>query len=207
MCSVLSEKNKRSRYIFILFIKFYFHSPPLSTLQLPKNPGHSDLSFRISARNVFLLAKTAERSIYRKRVTPAETAAVAYSLFTQISGNKEVEFPQLSPDIKSRGCPYVVNWTQTSSVWQKSHSVSVAGHLLSYGWGVQFFTQWILVDRIVPEVPTSILHIQNQTELRMSLPIRVRLPFAFQRMMNLVRTDLPSISTITWVVRISLMVC
>ncbi|GFU32569.1 uncharacterized protein NPIL_286271 [Nephila pilipes] len=40
-------------------------------------------------------------------------------------------------------------------------------------------------------------------ELRKSVPSRVRFPFAFGRMMNLVRTDLPSISTITWVVRAS----
>ncbi|GFT23754.1 hypothetical protein NPIL_662461, partial [Nephila pilipes] len=38
----------------------------------------------------------------------------------------------------------------------------VAGHL-SYGRGVQFFAKRILVSKIVPEVPRSILHIQNQT--------------------------------------------
>ncbi|GFS33322.1 hypothetical protein NPIL_288591, partial [Nephila pilipes] len=38
----------------------------------------------------------------------------------------------------------------------------VAGHL-SYGRDAQFFAKWILVGKIVPEVPRSILHIQNQT--------------------------------------------
>ncbi|GFT86496.1 hypothetical protein NPIL_524111 [Nephila pilipes] len=40
--------------------------------------------------------------------------------------------------------------------------LSVAGHL-SYGRGVQLFAKRILVGRIVPGLPTSILHIQNQT--------------------------------------------
>ncbi|PRD27354.1 UNVERIFIED_CONTAM: hypothetical protein NCL1_35582 [Trichonephila clavipes] len=47
----------------------------------------------------------------------------------------------------------------------------------------------------------------NPAELRKSVPRRVRFPFAFERMMNLVRTDLSSISTITWVVRVSPVIC
>ncbi|GFU22766.1 uncharacterized protein NPIL_52031 [Nephila pilipes] len=44
-------------------------------------------------------------------------------------------------------------------------------------------------------------------ELRKTVPSRVRLPFTFGRMMNLIGTDLLSISTITWVVNTSLVVC
>ncbi|GFU01478.1 uncharacterized protein NPIL_36591, partial [Nephila pilipes] len=44
-------------------------------------------------------------------------------------------------------------------------------------------------------------------ELRKSVPRRVRFPFAFGRMINLFRTDLPSISMITWVVKTSPVVC
>ncbi|GFX68661.1 uncharacterized protein TNCV_1800741 [Trichonephila clavipes] len=44
-------------------------------------------------------------------------------------------------------------------------------------------------------------------ELRKSVPRSVLFPFAFGRIMNLVKTDLPSISTITWVVRASPVVC
>ncbi|GFY64212.1 uncharacterized protein TNIN_86581 [Trichonephila inaurata madagascariensis] len=44
-------------------------------------------------------------------------------------------------------------------------------------------------------------------ELRKSVPRRVLFPFAFGRVMNLVKTDLPSTSTITWVVRASSVVC
>ncbi|GFS90372.1 uncharacterized protein NPIL_474681 [Nephila pilipes] len=44
-------------------------------------------------------------------------------------------------------------------------------------------------------------------ELRKSVPRRVRFPFAFGRMINLVRTYLPSISVITWVVKTSPVVC
>ncbi|GFV82044.1 uncharacterized protein TNCV_3152421 [Trichonephila clavipes] len=44
-------------------------------------------------------------------------------------------------------------------------------------------------------------------ELRKSAPRRVRFPFAFGRIMNLVKTDLPLIFTITWVVRALPVVC
>ncbi|GFS47270.1 uncharacterized protein TNIN_142791 [Trichonephila inaurata madagascariensis] len=44
-------------------------------------------------------------------------------------------------------------------------------------------------------------------ELRKSVPRRVLFPFAFGRIMDLVKTDLPSISTITWVVKASPVVC
>ncbi|GFS88175.1 uncharacterized protein NPIL_178281 [Nephila pilipes] len=45
------------------------------------------------------------------------------------------------------------------------------------------------------------------TELGKSVPSRVQFPFAFGKMMNLVRTDLASISTNTSVVKSSPVVC
>ncbi|GFS66099.1 hypothetical protein NPIL_108011 [Nephila pilipes] len=41
-------------------------------------------------------------------------------------------------------------------------AIRVTGHLLSYKRRVLFFIQWILVGGVVQEVPTSLLHIQNQ---------------------------------------------
>ncbi|GFW34729.1 uncharacterized protein TNCV_953571 [Trichonephila clavipes] len=40
-------------------------------------------------------------------------------------------------------------------------------------------------------------------ELRKSVPRSVLFPFAFRRIMNFVKTDLPSMSTINWVVKAS----
>ncbi|GFU13474.1 hypothetical protein NPIL_272441, partial [Nephila pilipes] len=74
--------------------------------------------------------------------------------------------------------------------------------------GCPILRQTDTCGRIVPEVPTSILHIQNQTDITKEVvPRRVQFPFAFGRMINLVRTDLPSISIITWVVKTSPVVC
>ncbi|GFY69317.1 hypothetical protein TNIN_232951 [Trichonephila inaurata madagascariensis] len=86
-----------------------------------------------------------------------------------------------------------------------SKTFRVAGHLLSYGRGVQFSTKWVLVGRIVQEVPQQAFFTSRikPAELRKSVPRRVRFPFAFGRIMNLVKTDLPSISTITSVVQAS----
>ncbi|GFX04626.1 hypothetical protein TNCV_2773571 [Trichonephila clavipes] len=73
----------------------------------------------------------------------------------------------------------------------------VAGRLLSYGRGVQFFTKWVIVGRIRRSIQQVFFTSRTKpAELRKSVPRRVLFPFAFGRIMNLVKTDLPSISTI-----------
>ncbi|GFR27723.1 uncharacterized protein TNCT_12541 [Trichonephila clavata] len=64
----------------------------------------------------------------------------------------------------------------------------VAEHFLSYGRGVQFFSKRILVGRIIPKVQAFFTSRTRPAELRKSVPRRVLFPFAFGRMINLVRT-------------------
>ncbi|GFW68944.1 uncharacterized protein TNCV_2918431 [Trichonephila clavipes] len=112
------------------------------------------------------------------------------------------------------------NWRLSFSVWAHTHTEVKLSPSPSLNWQV-LLDIFSTMDGVSNSSPNGYLWVglsqkyqqvfftsrTKPAELRKSVPRSVLFPFAFGRIMNLVKTDLPSICTITWVVRASPVVC